>query len=101
MTFAVGFTWISATLLAFVHISKNAIFLYEFDEEAGRIKFVRALELPPLCDGGSLNFAHCLSGQNPVFHRRTDTATTTTTTTTTIIIIIIITTTTTAMRKRS
>ena len=75
MTFAVGFTWISATLLAFVHMSKNAIFLYEFVEEAGRIEFVRALELPPLCDGGSLNFAHCLSGQNPVFHRRADTTT--------------------------
>ena len=73
MTFAVGFTWISATLLAFVHMSKNAIFLYEFVEEAGGIKFIRALELPPLCEGGSLNFAHCLSGQNPVSHRRTDT----------------------------
>ena len=74
MTFAVGFTWISATLLAFVHMSKNAIFLYELVEEAGRIKFVGALELPPLCDGGSLNFAHCLSGQNPVCQPRIDTA---------------------------
>ena len=74
MTFAVGFTWISATLLAFVHMSKNAIFLYEMVEEAGTIKFVEALELPPLCDGGSLNFAHCLSEQNPVFQPRTDTA---------------------------
>ena len=72
MTFAVGFTWISATLLAFVHMSKNAIFLYEFVEDASRIKFMRALELPPLCDGGSLNFAHCISGQDPVFHRRID-----------------------------
>ena len=71
MTFAVGFTWISATLLAFVHMAKNAIFLYEFfgEEEPCRIKFIKALELPPLCDGGRLNFAHCLSEENPIFHR--------------------------------
>jgi hypothetical protein len=69
MTFAVGFTWISATLLAFIHMAKNAIFLYEFFEEPGRIKFIKALELPPLCDGGRLNFAHCLSEQNPIVYR--------------------------------
>jgi len=68
MTFAVGFTWISETILAFVHMVKNAIYLYEFVEEPGRIKFITALELPPLCDGGRLNHAHCLSEQNPVFH---------------------------------
>ncbi|KAI9508224.1 hypothetical protein F5148DRAFT_1284310 [Russula earlei] len=69
MTFAVGFTMISETLLAFVHMAKNAIFLYGFDGALGRVTFVRALELPPLCDGGRLNYAHCLSEQNPVFSR--------------------------------
>ena len=70
MTFAVGFTWISATLLAFIHMAKNAIFLYEFFEEPPcRIKLIKELELPPLCDGGRLNFAHCLSEQNPVVYR--------------------------------
>jgi hypothetical protein len=76
MTFAVGFTWISSTLLAFVHMSKNAIFLYEFIEEPGQIKFIKALELPPICDGGRLNFAHCLSEQNPIFYRTPHRATT-------------------------
>jgi len=33
MTFAVGFTWISETLLAFIHMAENAIHLYEFVEE--------------------------------------------------------------------
>ncbi|KAH9953525.1 hypothetical protein BC827DRAFT_129803 [Russula dissimulans] len=73
MTFAVGCTWISGTLLAFVHMVKNAIFLYEFVEEPGRIKFIRVLELPPLCEGGRLNYAHCLSEQNPVFHHTSHT----------------------------
>lgn len=68
MTFAVGFTWISETLLAFVHMAENAIHLYEFVEDPGQVKLIRALELPPLCDGGRLNFAQCHSEQNPVFH---------------------------------
>jgi hypothetical protein len=68
MTFAVGFTWISETLLAFIHMAENAIHLYEFVEEPGQIKLIRVLELPPLCDGGRLNFAQCHSEQNPVFH---------------------------------
>jgi hypothetical protein len=68
MTFAVGFTWISETLLAFVHMAENAIHLYEFVEEPGQVKLIRVLELPPLCDGGRLNFAQCHSEQNPVFH---------------------------------
>ena len=67
MTFAVGFTWISETLLAFIHMAENAIHLYKFDEEAAQVKLIRVLELPPLCDGGRLNFAQCLSGQNPIF----------------------------------
>lgn len=68
MTFAVGFTWISETLLAFIHMAENAIHLYEFVEEPGQIKLIRVLELPSLCDGGRLNFAQCHSEQNPVFH---------------------------------
>jgi hypothetical protein len=68
MTFAVGFTWISETLLAFIHMAENAIHLYEFVEEPGQVKLIRVLELPPLCDGGQLNFAQCHSEQNPVFH---------------------------------
>ena len=68
MTFAVGFTWISETLLAFVHMAENAIHLYELIEEPGQVKLIRMLELPPLCDGGRLNFAQCHSEQNPVFH---------------------------------
>lgn len=68
MTFAVGFTWISETLLAFIHMTENAIHLYEFVEEPGQVKLIRVLELPPLCDGGRLNFAQCHSEQNPVFH---------------------------------
>jgi hypothetical protein len=67
MTFAMGFTWVSETLLAFVHMAENAIHLYEFVEDPGRVKLIRALELPPLCDGGRLNFAQCHSEQNPVF----------------------------------
>lgn len=67
MTLAVGFTWISETLLAFIHMAENAIHLYKFDEEAAQVRLIRVLELPPLCDGGRLNFAQCLSGQNPVF----------------------------------
>ena len=68
MTFAVGFTWISETLLAFIHMAENAIHLYQFAEEHSQVKLIRVLELPPLCDGGRLNFAQCLSEQNPVFH---------------------------------
>jgi hypothetical protein len=68
MTFAVGFTWISETLLAFIHMAENAIHLYEFAEEPRQINLIRVLELPPLCDGGRLNFAQCNSEQNPVFH---------------------------------
>ena len=68
MTFAVGFTWISETLLAFIHMAENAIHLYEFAEEPGEVKLIRVLELPPLCEGGRLNFAQCNSEQNPVFH---------------------------------
>jgi hypothetical protein len=68
MTFAVGFTWISETLLAFIHMAENAIHLYEFAEKPGQVKLIRVLELPPLCDGGRLNFAQCNSEQNPVFH---------------------------------
>jgi len=70
MTFAVGFTWISETLLAFVHMAENAVHLYEFVEEPGRVKLIRVLGLPPLCDDGRLNFAQCHSEQNPVFHSR-------------------------------
>jgi hypothetical protein len=68
MTFAVGFTWISETLLAFIHMAENAIHLYEFADVPGQVKLIRVLELPPLCDGGRLNFAQCNSEQNPVFH---------------------------------
>jgi hypothetical protein len=68
MTFAVGFTWISETVLAFIHMAENAIHLYEFVENPGQVKLIRVLELPPLCDGGRLNFAQCHSEQNPVFH---------------------------------
>src|SRR6266852_7008900 len=68
MTFAVGFTWISETLLAFIHMAENAIHLYEFAEDPGQVTLIRVLELPPLCDGGRLNFAQCNSEQNPVFH---------------------------------
>jgi len=68
MTFAVGFTWISEKHLAFAHMAENAIHLYEFVEEPGQVKLIRVLELPPLCDGGRLNFAQCHSEQNPVFH---------------------------------
>jgi hypothetical protein len=67
MTFAVGFTWISETLLAFVHMASNAIYLYEFVKEPGQVKLITALEFPPLCDGGRLNFAQCHSEQSPVF----------------------------------
>ena len=68
MTFAVGFTWISETFLAFIHMAENAIHLYEFTEDPGQVKLIRVLELPPLCDGGRLNFAQCNSEQNPVFY---------------------------------
>lgn len=67
MTFAVGFTRISETLLAFVHMAENAIHLYEFLEEPGQAKLITALELPPLCDGGRLTFAQCHSEQSPAF----------------------------------
>jgi hypothetical protein len=67
MTFAVGFTWISETLLAFFHMAENAIHLYEFVKEPGQIKLITTLEFPPLCDGGLLNFAQCHSEQSPVF----------------------------------
>lgn len=69
MTFAVGFTWISETLIAFVHMAANAIVLYEFVEEPGQLNLIKTLGLPPLCDGGRLNFARCLSEQNPLLHR--------------------------------
>ena len=49
-------------------MAENAIHLYEFVEEPGQVKLIRVLELPPLCDGGRLNFAQCHSEQNPVFH---------------------------------
>ena len=68
MTFAVGFTWISETILAFIHMAENAIHLYEFVEEPGQVQLIKVLELPPLCDGGRLNFAQCHSEQNPIFH---------------------------------
>jgi len=70
MTFAVGFTWISETLLAFIHMAENAIHLYEFVEKPVHVKLIRVLELPPLCDGGRLNFAQCHSERNPVLHSR-------------------------------
>ncbi|KAI0305711.1 hypothetical protein B0F90DRAFT_1095783 [Multifurca ochricompacta] len=69
MTFAEGFSRISETLFAFVHLHENAIFLYEFLEEPGRLEFVRALGLPLICEGGRLNFAQCLTEQNPIFTR--------------------------------
>jgi hypothetical protein len=68
MTFAVGFMRISESLFAFVHTGENAIFLYSFLEEPPcRLDLIRVLGLPPLCDGGRLNFAECLSEQNPIF----------------------------------
>jgi hypothetical protein len=67
MTFAVGFMRISESLFAFVHTGENAIFLYNFLEEPRRLDLIRVLGLPPLCDGGRLNFAQCLSEQNPIF----------------------------------
>jgi len=59
-------------------MAKNAIFLYEFFEEPCRIKLIKALELPPLCDGGRLNFAHCLSEQNLTVYRTSHPAPSTT-----------------------
>jgi hypothetical protein len=67
MTFAVGFMRVSESLLAFVHTDENAIFLYRLLEEQGRLELARVLGLPPLCDGGRLNFAQCFSEQNPIF----------------------------------
>ena len=70
MTFAVGFMRISEALLAFVHTEENAVFLFKFLEEPARLKLIRMLGLPPLCDGGRLNFAECLPEQNPIFTRK-------------------------------
>ena len=72
MTFAVGFTWISETLLAFVHMAENTIHLYEFVKEPGQMKLITTLDFPPLCEGGRLNFAQCHSEQSPVFDPPSD-----------------------------